>query len=57
MGILFKQGLNVNVIKTIKDTDGRTLSLLCQFNVDFLVNNVCLYAPNNTVERSEYLAN
>ena len=57
VGILFKQGLNVNVIKTIKDTEGRTLSLLCQFNDDFLVNIVCIYAPNNTVERSEYLAN
>ena len=57
VGILFKQGLNVNVIKTIKDTEGRTLSLLCQFNDDFLVNIVCIYAPNKTVERSEYLAN
>ena len=57
VGILFKQGLNVNVIKTIKDTEGRTLSLLCQFNDDFLVNIVCIYAPNNIVERSEYLAN
>ena len=53
VGILFKQGLNVNVIKTIKDTEGRTLSLLCQFNDDFLVNIVCIYAPNKTVERSE----
>ena len=57
VGILFKEGLNVNVIKTIKDNEGRTLSLLCQFNDNFLVNIVCIYAPNNTVERSEYLAN
>ena len=57
MGILFKEGLNVNVIKTIKDTEGRTLSLLCQFNDNFLANIVCIYAPNNTVKRSEYLAN
>ena len=57
VGILFKQGLNVNVIKTIKDTEGRTLSLLCQFNAYFLVNIVCIYAPNNTTERSEYLTN
>ena len=57
MGILFKEGLNVNVIKTIKDNEGRTLSLLCQFNDNFLVNIVCIYAPNNTVKRSEYLAN
>ena len=37
VGILFKQGLNVNVIKTINDTEGRTLSLLCQFNDDFFL--------------------
>ena len=35
VGILFKEGLNVNVIKTIKDNEGRTLSLLCQFNDNF----------------------
>ena len=33
------------------------MGILFKFNDDFLVNIVCIYAPNNTTERSEYLAN
>ena len=53
MAILFKAGLDVSVIKIVKDKDGRTLSLLCQFHEKHLVNIVCLYAPNNPVARGE----
>ena len=57
VAILFKAGLDVSVIKIVKDKDGRTLSLLCQFHEKHLVNIVCLYAPNNPVARGEYLVN
>ena len=51
MAILFKAGLDVSVIKIVKDKDGRTLSLLCQFHEKYLVNIICLHAPNNPVAR------
>ena len=57
VAILFKASLDVSVIKIIKDKDGRTLSLLCQFNDNMYINIVCVYAPNNPVTRGEYLAN
>ena len=57
VAILFKAGLDVSVIKIVKDKDGRTLSLLCQFHEKHLVNIVCLYAPNNPVARGGYLVN
>ena len=57
MAILFKAGLDVSVIKIVKDKNGTTLSLLCQFHEQHLVNIVCLYALNNPVARSKYLVN
>ena len=35
VGILFKRRIKCKLIKTIKDNEGRTLSLLCQFNDNF----------------------
>ena len=42
--ILFKADLVISVIKIVKDKEGRTLSLLCQFNEKYLFNIICLYA-------------
>ena len=47
VAILFKAHLDISIIKLVKDDEGRTLSLLCQFNEKYLFNIVCLYAPNN----------
>ena len=57
LAILFKASLDVSIIIIIKDEDGRTLSLLCQFHDKHYVNIVCLYAPNNPVTRGVYLVN
>ena len=57
VAILFKAGLDVSIIKIIKDREGRTLSLLCQFHDKYYVNIVSLYAPNNPATRGEYLVN
>ena len=57
VAILFKADFDISIIKIVKDEEGRTLSLLCQFNEKYLFNIVCLYAPTNPVTRSEYLAN
>ena len=51
VAILFKANLDISIIKLVKDEEGRTLSLLCQFNEKYLFNIVCLYAPTNPVTR------
>ena len=55
VAILFREGFDISVIKTNKDTDGRILSLLCQLNSQ-IVNIVNLYCPVNPCHRAEFIA-
>ena len=52
MAILFKADLDISIIKIVKDEEGRTLSLLCQFNEKYLFNIVCMHQITQSREAS-----